>query len=82
MSKLLKRYAYINTSSEAGSPTEVTFTAEQVVWVRRWVNHYGNPSYTIKLDNGDTLYLVDDFGGTNDLRCDVHICRRRKDLFN
>ncbi len=83
--EVLERYAFVNTGSMAGSPVKVTFRASEVVEMRKWYNHYGNPSYTVRLDRGDrmeTLYLVDDYGAENGLRSvNCYRVDKHKDLF-
>lgn len=77
------RYAYVDTTSEAGRPVHVEFRPSDVVAVRKWINSYGNPSHTFLLADGRTLFLVDDFGALNDIRsAPVTYVSRKKDLFN
>jgi hypothetical protein len=78
----VKRYAYVNTSSKAGYPVEVEFKVADVDRIAKWVNHYGNPSYAIRLKDRTVLYLVDDFGGTNDLgHIRVEHCKSKREMF-
>jgi hypothetical protein len=91
-----ERHGYIDTSSSAGRPRLVRFNPADVILIKRWTNYYGNPSYVLyfrddaTVDSArdgirtiDTLYLVDDFGGTNDIsRVRVIFCDRKKDMFN
>lgn len=78
----IERYAYINTSSERGRPSKVIFDADSVKWAFVWTNGYGNPSYTLYLEDGSCLFLVDDYGAMNDINhLSAKIVRRKKDLF-
>ena len=78
----ITRFAYVNTTSQAGRPTEVTIPVAEVLRLSKWSNYYGNPSYVIHMRNGETYLLVDDFGGDNDLRSKpIAFVTRRKDLF-
>lgn len=81
----ISRYGYLDTDSRAGSPGHYTFHPRDVLEVRRWHNVYGNPSYTLRIAGADglhTLYLVDDYGGVNDLRYGIaYEVRTRRDLF-
>ena len=79
--KLITRYAHINTRSMKGYPVKVTFPADSVLWVRKWHNVYGNPSYTVQLSDGRLLYLVDDFTGTSEFPCSYDYVTTRKALF-
>jgi hypothetical protein len=83
---MVKRWGYLDTSSSAGRPVEYTLKVSSVYGARKWHNYYGNPSYTLRFTDeaGErhTLYLVDDYGGLNDLRgVDCQYVNRRKDLF-
>lgn len=78
----LHRRGYINTTSSAGKPADIVVLPEDVAAVRCWFNSYGNPSYSYRLDNGDVLYLVDDFGAMNGLaHLQREVVARRRDLF-
>lgn len=78
----ITRRAYINTSSEAGDPTRITFDSNDVKQAYVWSNSYGNPSYTLYLDNGDCLFLVSDYGAMNGIRhISARTVHRKKDLF-
>ena len=79
--KLVERYAFVNTRSSKGNPVKVTFPSDSVMWVRKWHNIYGNPSYTIQLSDGRLLYLVDDFTGTSEFPCSYDYVKTRKALF-
>ena len=95
---LTSRHGYLNTGSSAGRPRMYTFNSDDITYIHRWVNTYGNPSYCITFARGtfihdefdggelvkaDSLYLVDSFLGTSDLGSSpVRVVKRRKDLFN
>ncbi len=81
MKTTIKRYTFLNTTSQAGMPTERTIKLKDIDAVCSWTNMYGNPSYVFHMNNGDTHLLVDDYGGTNDVQCSVHFKRKRKDMF-
>ena len=78
----IRRWGYLNTSSSAGKQTQFDIPVGRVRYARVWVNSNGNPSYVLLLDNGDWVYLVDDFGAMNDLS---HVSAvkmdRKRDLF-
>ena len=77
----LNIYAYKNTLSEAGRPTEYTIDPSDVVRINCWFNIHGNPSYGFVMSSGDTYLLIDDYGAMNGIN---HLTRqlvpRRKDL--
>lgn len=83
MTDIVKRHAYKNTTSEAGSPTEYEIETAKISAIKCWFNTYGNPSYVFHMDNGDTYFLVDDYGAMNNI---YHLSRecvkRKKDMFN
>ena len=75
-------WGYLNTRSSAGPIQEIEIDLADVKYVRCWHNHFGNPSYTYSMDNGDIIYLVDDYGAMNGLgRLSRDLVNRRKDLF-
>ena len=77
----ITRYAYLNTSSQAGRPTEFTFNSEDVTRAYVWVNYYGNPTYSLFLKDGTSLLLVDDYGAMNDINhISAKTVTRKKDL--
>ena len=78
---LITRHAYINTRSEAGKPEKIEFDSNEVTRAYVWTNFYGNPSYTLFLDNGTMLFCVDDYGCENDLNIRAITVPRKKDLF-
>ena len=79
---IIERYAYINTSSQAGSGERVTFEANDVRQAYVWVNCYGNPTYSLFLEDGTSLLLVDDYGAMNDINhISAKTVQRKKDLF-
>lgn len=79
----VERYVYRNTSSHAGKGERVSVVIDDIQFIRKWVNSYGNPSYTYTMKNGDLLYLVDDYGAMNGLgRLSAHYVGRKKDLFS
>ena len=78
---LIQRHAYIDTSSEAGRPEKVEFDSEEVTGAYVWSNFYGNPSYTLYLNDGRCLFCVDDYGCMNDLSISAKTVQRKKDLF-
>ena len=65
----------------AGSPELVEFDSNDVKQAYVWVNYYGNPSYTLYLEDGTSLYCVDDYGCMNDLPISAKTVQRKKDLF-
>ncbi len=78
----IKRYAYLNTQSMAGKPKHIELDSTDVTSAYCWVNFYGNPSYTLYLENGDFLYCVDDYGCMNDINhINAKTVARKKDLF-
>jgi len=80
---MIKRYAYKNTTSMAGYPVEFEINISEIFSIKCWFNFYGNPSYVYHMDNGDTYYLVDEFGGMNNINNLRRDCvNRRKDMFN
>lgn len=79
--KLIERYGYKNTTSRAGSGEYYQIDPAEIDVVKKWHNYYGNPSYVYHMSNGDTYYLVDDFGGMNDITANMIYCKRKKDLF-
>ena len=66
--------------------TKFEFWSHDVLGVNRWINMYGNPSYVITYVDPDNrsemkhIYLVDDFGGKNDISLPIKTVQRRKDL--
>jgi hypothetical protein len=78
----IERYAYINTASMAGKPEKVEFNSEDVRAAYVWTNSFGNPSYTLYLEDDTCLYLVDDYGAMNDINhISPRFVQRKKDLF-
>ncbi|MCK4870782.1 MAG: hypothetical protein KAS93_06705 [Gammaproteobacteria bacterium] len=78
----VERYAYVNTSSEAGDGEKVTFNPDDVTRAFCWTNMYGNPTYSLFLEDGTTLLLVDDYGAMNDINhISARTVQRKKDLF-
>ena len=78
----LTRYAYINTKSQAGEPEKVEFEPKQVNHAYVWSNSFGNPTYTLYLDDGRRLLCVDDYGAMNGIdHITARRVSRRKDLF-
>lgn len=75
------RHGYINSKSSKGKPTTVTLLPETVIAARVWVNTYGNPSYTLRLADKGTLYLVDDYGAMNGIKVTPTVVKRKSDLF-
>ena len=76
------RHGYTNRSSSAGKPTRLEMPVSCVLRIRCWVNGNGNPSYVLMLEGGDWVYLVDDFGGVNDLgHVPMRVVDRKRDLF-
>jgi hypothetical protein len=76
-------FGYKNTKSEAGSPERVLVNLDEVRHATVWVNYYGNPSYMLYLENGDTLFLVDEYGIDRSCfsrSCVVRTVSRKKDL--
>lgn len=78
----IERYSYVNTRSSAGSPKRVILDLREIDHVTSWSNAYGNPSYVYHMRNGDTHYLVDDYGAMNHVRARLVRVRRRSDLFD
>jgi hypothetical protein len=79
---LLVRYGYVDTRSSAGRPERIELRASDVTEARKWYNVNGNPSYTLRLADGRTLFLVDDYGAMNGLyHVSAWTVDRRKDLF-
>lgn len=77
----LKRRAYLNTHSEAGRPEYIEFNPQDVIRATVWVNSWGNPTYMLHLENGDTLLCVDDYGAMNNLNhISARSVNRKKDL--
>lgn len=83
---VITRHAYLDTHSEAGSPTKYEINVADITGVNSWTNSYGNPTfmiYTTEAETGKshTYLCVDDYGAMNDIG---HIYRntvnRRKDL--
>lgn len=76
------RYAYKNTHSSMGKGVECVIDVDDIIKINCWHCINGNPSYVYHMKNGDSYYLVDDFGAMNDIR---HLSRvevkRKKDLF-
>ena len=79
---IVERYGYKNTTSHAGSGKRYKINTDDIVAIKKWHNHYGNPSYVYHMNNGDTYYLVDDYGGMNDIKISFNYVNRKKDLFN
>lgn len=77
----IERYAYVNTSSEAGHPEKIVFDSGDVTSAFVWVNYCGNPSYTLYLKDGRSLLCVDDYGCMNDIPLTAQTVQRKKDLF-
>ena len=78
----IERYAYINTSSQAGRGEKVNFNSDDVTQAYVWVNYYGNPTYSLFLEDGTSLLLVDDYGAMNDINhISAKSVQRKKDLF-
>ena len=67
-------YAYKNTRSYRGSPTEYQIVPQDVIRANVWVNCYGNPYYGLWMSDGTTYLLIDDYGGMNQLD---HLTPRR-----
>lgn len=65
--RTVKRWAYKDTHSTAGRPTEHEIQVSQIRDIYKWHNHYGNPNYYIVMKDGTFYRLVDDYGGTNDI---------------
>ena len=79
---MIKRYTYLNTDSMAGSPTEREIDPFEISHIYTWSNYYGNPSYVFHMINGDTHYLVDDYGALNDIgHKHCKYVQRKKDMF-
>jgi len=78
---LITRHAYKNTNSEAGRPEKIEFDSDDVGRVYAWTNSYGNPSYTLYLEDGTCLFCVDDYGCLNNISAHVTFVTRKKDLF-
>lgn len=80
------RHGYVDTSSSAGTPQQITFRVRDVLLVKSWCNTNGNPSYVLYGNEDapfDTLYLVDDYGALNNMRdVTMLICDRKRDMFN
>lgn len=82
MKKTIERYGYKNTKSSAGKGEWYTLDIDQIFSIKCWFNVYGNPSYVFHMDNGDTYFLVDDYGAMNGLgRYSRECVKRKKDLF-
>jgi len=78
----IERYAYLNTGSQAGRPNKIVFDADTVRQAYVWVNYYGNPTYSLFLEDGTSLLLVDDYGAMNDINhISAKTVQRKKDLF-
>ena len=78
----ITRYEYKNTRSMAGKAEKHTFNSMDVSSAYCWVNSWGNPSYTLYLNNGDFYYLVDSYGAMNDINhISARTVPRKKDLF-
>lgn len=76
-------YSYKNTTSHAGSGVHREIEINDIVAVKCWFNYYGNPSYVFHMNNGDTHYLVDDYGAMNKVNhLSRVIVKRKKDMFN
>jgi len=79
---LISRYAYKNTSNSSGRPELVEFDSDDVTQAYVWVNYYGNPSYTLYLKDGTSLFCVDDYGCMNGINhLSARTVQRKKDLF-
>jgi hypothetical protein len=79
---LINRYGYKNTNSSAGRGQRHDINTEDIAYIMKWNNYYGNPSYVFHMNNGDTYYLVDDYGAMNDIReVTAHSVARKKDMF-
>jgi len=77
----ITRHAYVNTSSQAGMPERIEFDSDQVIQAYVWINYYGNPSYSLYLNDGRCLFCVDDYGCMNDIKVYAKPVQRKKDLF-
>lgn len=76
-------YSYKNTTSSAGQAEHITIETNEIVRANYWCDYYGNPSWVYHMENGDTHYLVGDYGGSNFLyKVKQKGVKRRKDLFN
>lgn len=79
---MVRRYGYLNTSSEAGRPKALDFDPRDVTEVRCWTNGLGNPSYTFLFVDGTVLFTVDDYGAMNGItHISAESVARKKDLF-
>ena len=83
----VERYAYRDTTSQAGRPTSYTIQVDDIFHIRRWVNSNGNPTVVIHTLEGranrrHTYMCVDDYGAENGLTSKpITTVPRRKDLF-
>tara|TARA_R110000803_G_scaffold62999_1_gene123518 strand:- start:843 stop:1208 length:366 start_codon:yes stop_codon:yes gene_type:complete len=80
--KPLTIHSYLNTTSEAGFPSESIILPSDVAYAKYWTNSMGNPTYCLHMENGDTHLQVDEYGAMNGL---PHISatnvRTRKEIF-
>ena len=82
MNKTVERYAYKNTTSMAGRPEKYEIKSDDIDLNKTWTNYYGNPCYVFHMKNGDTFYMVDEYGALNDLGLiRVNYVKRKKDMF-
>lgn len=78
--RTVERYAYKNTTSEAGRPEKYTLRIKSIHWINTWTNYYGNPTYMFYMDDGTTYLMVDDYGCMNDIPKFAKVVGRKKDL--